>query len=324
MARIYVRGQWLEIDILKEISFYDWQHARITNDKLIACSPFRPERRPSFFVKLQGEYAGYWKDSGASGEYEKGDFITLLSYLREETREETEEYLLAVYGKKDTSNLRLNIRLPKPETSPRYLPFDVLKQYAFRHPYLTNRGISEKVQRGFKIGYDPKRKAVAIPWFDPKGRLINIKFRSVRNVPGKKLRFWFLKEGLPIGSTVFGLHFFYKKRFPEAVIVEAEIDSMTLWTLGIPSLAIGSNKLTPQQIELLRRAPVDRLVVCPDNDEKGQRLLKDVKIHLRGYKDLAKWEIPRRFKDVNEAYLAGDSLIYNPLPLSSLSVKFSI
>src|SRR5690606_40301738 len=61
---------------------------------------------------------GAWGDSGASGEYEKGGFVSLLSFLRNETEEETIEYLVSKYGtqgsdgkivlRRDRKSTRLN------------------------------------------------------------------------------------------------------------------------------------------------------------------------------------------------------------------------
>lgn len=312
MARIKVRGVWIELDILEELRNFEWKNERIAGEKFIACSPFREERRPSFFVNLSGEYAGTWRDSGyIDSEFEKGSFVKLLSFLRGETEEETEEYLIATYGvpRRWDAELKLNIQLPV-RRNPKYLPFDVLRRYAYRHPYLTTRGISEKVQRGMKIGYDRERKAVTIPWFDAMGRLANIKFRSVHDK-----RFWFLRRGVPLRRLLYGLDVIYKKSVEEAVLCEAEIDAMTWMTLGVPAVAVGGNTLSDEQARLLIKSPVKRLVICPDNDSAGYKLVENVRHKLEKYIELYITKVPEKYKDVNDAHMSGCKIPYKPSPI---------
>ena len=95
-------------------------------------------------------------------------------------REETEEYLLEMYGfEYSYDNLTLKPPKFRIDNGRKAFDFGRLQEYAYRHPYLGERGISEEVQRQMKIGYDRFRQAVVIPWFDTNGRLVNIKYRKV-------------------------------------------------------------------------------------------------------------------------------------------------
>jgi len=85
VAEIRALGTRINVDIEEELRLFPWNRARWTESKLIASSPFRDDNAPSFFVNLDGEYAGTWADSGAYGtEYESGNFVRLLAYLRNE------------------------------------------------------------------------------------------------------------------------------------------------------------------------------------------------------------------------------------------------
>lgn len=309
-----MRGIDVDVDILAELNNFSWYGVRRPiRDKFIACSPFRNERRPSFFVNLNGEYAGTWRDSGyVDDEYEKGHFVKLLAYLRGETEFETEEYLLETYGAPAGWNdLTLNINLSM-EKRKDFLPFEALKPYAYRHPYLERRGIPERIQRGLKIGYDPQKKAVVIPWFDPMGRLGNIKFRSV-----KSKVFWYQKDAAPVRDLVYGMHVIYKKGIEEAVLVEAEIDAMTWWSYGVPAIAVGGTNISARQASIIKRSPLKRLTVCPDNDESGKKLVENVSQKLDGYTELYIASIPMPFKDANEAHTGGVQLSYQPKPIKN-------
>ena len=77
-----------KLDITEMLEDFDWRRARWSEDKLIACSPFRDDHSPSFFVNLTGEYKGAWADSGATGDYAKGGFLRLWAHLNDISEDE--------------------------------------------------------------------------------------------------------------------------------------------------------------------------------------------------------------------------------------------
>ncbi|MBO1582671.1 toprim domain-containing protein [Bacillus sp. XF8] len=297
MATIKIRDQGVNIDIEYELRQFSWTNERWSSDKLIAASPFRYEHTPSFFVNLDGDYAGTWKDSGAfDSEWESGNFTRLLSYLRNETYEETEDYLLEAYGV-EYSYDNLTLKPPKLRIDNGHSPLDFgrLQEYAFRHPYLGERGISEVVQRQTKIGYDRFRQAVVIPWFDTNGRLANIKYRKTR---GKA--FWYEKDGKPIGDLIYGLHLAYKRNIRRAVYCEAEIDAMSFMTAGVFGLANGGSSFNQRKAELILKSPIEELVIVADNDPAGEKLRKELEKYLNGKIQLTNGYI-NEYNDANEA-----------------------
>jgi len=79
-----INGQEVPVDVQAELEQFEWDKARWTGEKLIACSPFRSDNHPSFYcwlVETEKAPTGAWGDSGGSGEYEKGGFISLLFIL---------------------------------------------------------------------------------------------------------------------------------------------------------------------------------------------------------------------------------------------------
>ncbi|MRD36468.1 hypothetical protein GH882_10940 [Bacillus thuringiensis] len=297
MSSIQIRGQDVNVDIEYELRQFSWTNERWSYDKLIAASPFRYEHTPSFFVNLDGDYAGTWKDSGAfDNEWESGNFTRLLSYLRNETYEETEAYLLESY---DTSYTYDNLMLKPPklriENDHKTLDFSRLQEYAYHHPYLEQRGISEEVQRQMKIGYDRFRQAVVIPWFDTNGKLANIKYRRVSSKV-----FWYEKDGKPIGDLIYGLHLAYRRKIKRAVYCEAEIDAMSFMTAGVFGLANGGSSFNQRKAEQILKSPIEELVIVADNDPAGEKLRKELEKYLNGKIRLTNGYV-RRFKDANEA-----------------------
>src|SRR5690625_4778702 len=175
---IRIRDQYLDIDIREELEQFDWHKARWTSDKLLAASPFRNDRHPSFFVNLDGEYVGTWGDSGADDDYySSGNIVKLLAYLRGTSYEEVEEYLLDKYGQTGDSNA-IVIRPPRFHLRSTFRPLDENIVTPAISPYLSKRGISEEVQRMAGVGYGRYKGFTAIPWRRANGVLANVMYRS--------------------------------------------------------------------------------------------------------------------------------------------------
>lgn len=292
---LQINGREINVDIRSELEQFTWNKPRWTSDKLLAASPFRYDKTPSFFVNLD---MGGWKDSGAiDPAWGSGGFVKLLSFLRNETYEETKEYLLLKYAEEwdgDTSKLTLSLSIPCVERNWQPLDTSVLDPYKFRHPYLERRGISEAVQRMFKIGYDKRSKAVTIPWFDQAGRLANVKYRRTDS----KI-FWYYKGGKPLRDLIFGINHIYARRDRQAVLVEGEVDALYLWTAGIPAIAIGGSAFTDEKADVIIRSPIERLLIATDNDAVGLRIRNEVKKKMTGSIDLEDVILPEQYKDVN-------------------------
>lgn len=264
----FVKNQNLNVDFYAELEPYldQFSHYVLRGNKLQSCSPFREERHPSFAVNLEN---GTWIDSGAVGDYHKGHFIQLLAFLREEPEEETADYLLMVYSPlmKEETDLHLNMSKFGSLSKQEHLKIfseEELKQFAFRHPYLGSRGISEEIQRRFRVGYDPHKKAVAMCWCNVNGEVVNIKFRSVNTK-----HFWY-SNGQRIKNYLYGYHHFINNSAAIVTITESEIDCMRLWTLGIPAVALGTAHISQQQTDLLFKLDVEELVIATDNDAAGR------------------------------------------------------
>jgi 5S rRNA maturation endonuclease (ribonuclease M5) len=294
------------VDVRTELENFAWDNANWTDTKLIAASPFRWDRKPSFFCNYDkdSEYYGVWGDSGAEDDnWRSGGFIKLLSFLRGETYEETAEYLMLTYSNVFNDDMTLPpLTLPlKARRTP--LNESKLIPYRFRHEYLLDRQISEPVQSVLGVGYDRERKAITIPWRLPDGRLANIKYRNIHS----KI-FWYKKGGWPIRKLVYNIDRIYKKRLTSAVLCEAEIDAMSFMTAGIPAIAVGHGGISKEQAELIRKSTLNEVYVCVDNDVVGNTLRQNIHKKLNGYKVLRDIILPRGYKDANEALVAGIDL----------------
>lgn len=304
MSIIKIRSQPMEIDIQTELENFNWTRPRWTSDKLICCSPFRYDGNPSFFVSLTGEYAGCFSDSGAyDSEWSSGNLVKLLAFLRNETYEEAEEYLVYKYGKTNGCD-KLTLVLPKlalPQQK-MYLPDTFMSRFSpstdsdSANNYLTRRGITERVQRFMTTGRDRMNQTVIIPWYDTNGKLANVKYRKTR---GKV--FYYEKGAVPIRNLIYGLNNVYRMRATTAVVTEAEIDAMSVMSSGakLLGIALGGANFTDYQRDLIVRSPIRRLIILSDNDKAGGKLRDQVVEKLRGRCELAVADI-NTYKDANE------------------------
>ena len=292
---MFIRGYKLDIDFNEELQGYDFKKARVRGSKLQSCSPFRDEDNPSFAVNLE---TGTWVDSGASDEhYRKGHFLMLLAFLREETVSDAEDYLLSKYriGSLDIDTPELKLDFEQKKTNKRIFTIDEISAYMVRHPYLRDRGISEQIQRYFRVGYDKENKAITICWYDKNGNIVNIKYRSV-----KDKRFWYHKEGQPIKQHLFGLSIVQKKGIKQVYAVESETDAMYIMSQGKAAIAFGGASMSSKQKELILGSSIESIIIATDNDIAGQRFRSQLINEFSGLIDLKEIYIPERFKDINE------------------------
>lgn len=309
---INIRGYDIPIDVRSEIEAYDWQREQWKEDRLIACSPFRDERNPSFAVNLEN---GTFIDSGGDGEYRKGNLVKLLSWLRGESYEETEEHLISLYspqyGDLEEMSLPDISDWLKIERNHRTFDKESMEPYAYTHPYLERRGIPYVVQRAFDVGFDPKTNSVVIPWHNMKGEIVSWKHRKVDSKA-----FWYVKGGQAIRNHLYGIHWVMKRQSKTVWIVESEIDALTLWSNGIPAVAIGTSVLSKAKRDLILKSEIETIVIATDNDEDGEKGKRSIVEQLSGFVGLLEvdWS-GRREKDINDVGENVKSLQLNDTPI---------
>jgi DNA primase len=100
---------------------------------------------------------------------------------------------------------------------------------------------------------------------------------------------------------LFGINVIYGRQLKRAAIVEAEIDAMTLMTAGIPAVATLGAQFSKVKADMIRRSPIENLIIVRDNDAAGKRWQRQIIDELRQDIALSIVTVNRAFKDVNEA-----------------------
>lgn len=309
MAQITIRGQTVDVDIIAELEQFDWTRPRWSSDKLLAASPFRYDKTPSFFVRLEpyGDLpAGVWSDQGAyDEEWRSGNFVKLLSFLRNETYEEAEDYLLDLYG---TFANEGEIKLRPKLNLQRYrqpLKEALLQDYAETpSQYLINRGITSDVQ--LQMGVRNGCNHIVIPWRSASGKLENVKYRSTK---GKM--FWYANRGASLSTLLWGIDKIFANRAKTAIFCEAEIDAMSWKVAGFEAIANGGVAFNKKKRDIIIRSPIEELFIATDNDKAGEKLRHEVEKELLGYVRVKQVYIASKYKDANEALVKeGESALY--------------
>lgn len=291
---IKINGHLVDVNYSEELEPYidQFHNVRLRGNKIQACSPFRHERHPSFAVNVEN---GLWIDSGASEESErKGNFISLLSFLREETYEETSNYLLEKYSTllNNTDELELKINLCVNEHNDFNSDTFMNKTYPLSK-YLESRGVNFDIQNTFSVKQIDN--AVAMPWHDKNGNIINIKYRDINNK-----KFWYEKNGDLISNHVYGLWLVVANKINKVWVVESEIDCLYLWSLNIPAIAFGHGAITDKQKVLILNSCIETIIVATDNDTVGHRFAYVLKDEFTGWITTQRIKFPKGIKDVNE------------------------
>lgn len=296
--KVWIKNIRLDIDLEEELNAFDWTRGRWFEDKFVACSPFRYDNSPSFFVNLVNlpdkEIAGTWLDSGAlqGSEYKSGNFLTLLSFLREETEEETFDYLKEKYDFKPyTSKLKLKIDLKiKEDFKPLQEPQGLIDTH-----YLPSRGISSSVCEESSVKYVESEKAVAFTWRNPLGEIQAIKYRRTED----KI-FYYQKGGRRLNELLFNLDYVTKHKCQTIAITEAEIDALSWQTLGRGAVAVGGSSFSKAQASQLIRTGAKNLIISTDNDAVGKSLANKIYKMMKNHFSIYVVEYPDGCKDMND------------------------
>lgn len=174
------------------------------------------------------------------------------------------------------------------------VPEEILDSYAYTHPYILNRGISEKVVELFDIGYDPTNNSITFPVSNIKGEVKWIQTRAI------DYKFYYIPSGIIKTDYLYGAYECLKYNVDNKPvwIVESPINAHTLWTHGEYAIALfgtgGGNQYT-----MLNRLPFRHYILALDYDEAGLKGMSRLKSAIRR-KFISQVRYTERGKDIND------------------------
>lgn len=285
--------------LLDALERYPWRNLTYARGRLNASSPFgnRADNTPSFSVIIDPDSLafGCFVDSGARDPaWARGSPIKLYAWLRNITEQESFALLYEPASEAEALKLRIRLRLPEPPRQRK--PIDIAPYISAQPiPYLSGRGITPIIQRLYRCGFDNAKNAVVMPWTSPNGSVLNAKWRSTW---GKA--FWYYSGGSSIRSMIYGIDIAYKRSIKRATVTEGEIDTMSAATAGTFGLAVGGSEFTDEKADMLKRSPIEELLIAADNDAAGEKLRWQIERKMRGHVRLSYVGLPSGTKDLNE------------------------
>lgn len=204
-----------------------------------------------------------------------------------------------------------NIKDGKPQS--RYLSEkDGLAYSGIIHPYMYQRGFTNKVISKYELGYDKNTNSIVFPVRDHDG---NIRFLQRRSV----LRKHFLnEEGVEKKDVLYGLYYILKSgvKIKEVTIVESATDVISCFLNGMAAVALMGRYLYDEMIPMLLRLRQRNVNLFLDNDKAGWEATETTakKLYRYGFNvRRCNWEVS--YKDANELHLARamDSLSFVPV-----------
>lgn len=221
------------------------------------------ESHPSCFV-----YAREDNDELEFGYYRcftcgtKGHLYDLVAYCLGITQEQGKKWLVDNFCDTFvTKKLELpKIDLNKPKEN--YIDESILKQYAYYHPYLEDRGISFETAKKFQVGWNQEHNSITFPIWDRYGRLVGITERYI-----DYKRFYIPHE---LKKPIYLLDYIIANNITTAFVCESQINCLTLWEWGYPAIAlIGTG--SKSQYEILKTSGIRRYYLCLDGDDAGRK-----------------------------------------------------
>ena len=292
------------------------QFARTTsNYKQLHC-PFHTDHNASAGVSLEH---GYFTCFSCKRKFSLARFISILLY-GEDFELNGEQWLIKNFADYILDNRESALLKPSREKSiqlaTNYVPDDVLDNYAFYHPYITDkRGISKKVVDLFDVGYDSSFKlkeggnnipCVTFPVKTIEGNCLFIARRAINskmyNYPEKKLK------------PLYGVHelAMTDSFSDELYITESIINCLSLWSAGLRAIALNGLG-SEHQYELLKRIPNRNLVLALDTGDSAGRIgVNKLYKELRQDKIMS-WLVMPNKTDINELYLQDKDNFLNNL-----------
>ena len=149
---------------------------------------------------------------------------------------------------------------------------------------MLDRGFTPADLDDWGIGYDHDSQRVTIPVCDEKGNLVGFKGRAWRKDAHPKYLILGDKEGrrerygfptFDKSRVVFGLHRCADSVTQKLVLVEGEIDVMSMWAMGFAAVCCGGSSMSAAQARLLREY-CDEIVLFLDSDKAGNNAVYGV------------------------------------------------
>ena len=277
-------------DMLKDLGV---RRLKFLGDNIQGCCPFHPDTRPSWGVST---VTGLWNCFGCGS---KGDFISLISRLKDISYESAEELL--------TSDLMLKFKFngtAKKSIQSKtkiYFPNDFTFVTEKTAPeYLLNR-ISFETIKHFKLGLTKEFKYdnyVIIPIVDERVA-VGFVARALKKEAENRYLFPY---GFDKKAHLFNYDYVKYHQYKSIILVEGVFDVMGCYDKGLKNVIciFGANELSDEHLLKLKNLTnLKNVIICMDSDDKGVKVANKIAKQLRGVYNLSRIDLPPN-RDIDE------------------------
>lgn len=152
-----------------------------------------------------------------------------------------------------------------------------------RNELWARRKIMGSVLDRFRLGYDPMADALTIPVHHPaKDRVVSLIRRRLNPEAGQPK--YHYERGFKISENLYGSWQARQvsTRLDYIAVTEGSIDTLSMWQVQIPSVALLGARVSEAQARLLVQLDPLGLVVMTDNDEAGRGAAQEIEEKMRG------------------------------------------
>ena len=221
------------------------------------------ETHPSCFVYTRQDNSeleyGYYRCFTCG---EKGHLYDLVAHCLDVDQEHGKRWLIDNFCNTFVTEELVLPKIELKREERKYLNEDVLIPFAYYHPYLEDRKVSFEVAKKFNVGWNQEHNSITFPVWDVHGRLVGITERYIN-----EKRFYIPED---LKKPIYLLNFFIEEGITTAFVVESQIDALTLWTWGYPSIAMFGTG-SKGQYEILKRSGIRKYYLCFDGDDAGRK-----------------------------------------------------
>lgn len=214
-------------------------------------------------------------------------------------------------------------RMKQPAQEQHYYPEAWLRQFDVPHPYWTQeRNLDPQTVATFGLGYDPFSNRVTLPLRDVQGRILGVTFRRLDDGRPKYLH----PKGFPVGRHLYGAWLLGSAR--TVALVEGQVDAIRCVSERVPAVSLMGSRITKDQIKVLQRLGVEKVVLMLDNDSAGQHGTLAIHEALQGHgmRVVAGWYRPYWAGVKDPDGLRGDRLrkmFHSAVPLPQWAARVS-
>lgn len=196
---------------------------------------------------------------------ESGRFPRFVSKVLNKSIDFSEKWLLEncdyTYVDSPVSLEEINLNKENKDVNV-YIDDSILDSFESYHPYMTQRHLNSDVLKRFEVKYDPETKSIVFPVRDVKGRLVGLTRRSVE---GKKF-------DINKGFDKKNIYLLYEAiKYKQVVVVESQINALTSWQYGVPSIALFGAGTPIDQLNVLKDTSISHFILMYDNDDAGRK-----------------------------------------------------